>query len=732
MGRKILVYAPINYNIVDGSSIWLQSICRVLSRLPDTQVDLLAFAAPKDLFEPLPGLNRLWMPSHAVFTNSGFPSLARGDVLQPRQACDALLILEQLEDYDYIFVRGSEAAFEIASLAERRAALIAYLTDVDDGLLWNAQKNLQQVERLNHIAETARLLFCQTRSLGALIEHLAPAASTKLSYLPPMVPDEVFQSRSRARDRSDKDRMRMLYAGKFATEWAIEEMLQVQAEMGGDDSVIDLHVYGDKFNRSADGFIDRVKPKLEAQHGFVWHGAVSRNEMLGLMPQFDLGYAYRHTSLEASPEVSTKLIEYAASGVAPVLNRTPTHEAYFGPDYPLYANSYDELRSVLTRAGKGEIDLVQALEYVQPHLAPHKMSNATTRIEQALQRVEPLPVPGRTAPTGRRNLLIVGHDQKFMGDLMANVLTRRDYRINTAKWPRFQAGGEAVTDEGLKWADTIFCEWALANAVHCSRNKQPGQKLIVRFHRFELTTGLPQQIQIGNVDAMVTVSDHMADHLVSAYDWPRDKIFVIPNSIDTQVLDRPKTAHARFNLGVLGALPKLKRLDLAAELLIRLRQRDRRFMLHVKSKLPWDLPWTWNSPEQFRHYAKVFDMVRRNHHLRGAVHFDPHGPDVPQWFQKIGWILSLSDVESFHLAGIEGMASGAVPVVAERPGADQIFPSDQVFADLDKAADHIIEKVSEPDTLQDMSVSMKNEVQMYDKERVMGMWMQLLRDLDAI
>jgi glycosyltransferase involved in cell wall biosynthesis len=53
--------------------------------------------------------------------------------------------------------------------------------------------------------------------------------------------------------------------------------------------------------------------------------------------------------------------------------------------------------------------------------------------------------------------------------------------------------------------------------------------------------------------------------------------------------------------------------------------------------------------------------------------FDDAGPDVPAWLRRIGFMLSTSDDESFHMAPAEGMASRAVPVIRHWPGAETIY-----------------------------------------------------------
>ncbi|MFT6533886.1 MAG: glycosyltransferase involved in cell wall biosynthesis [Limimaricola cinnabarinus] len=740
-GQRILVYAPINTAIVDGSAIWLRSICQTLSQMPDTDVDLLSYAAPRDFAEKLSGVSRQWLPSDRLFTGSGISSLAKGTVLPPLAAGDAIAILERLVSYDYLLVRGRAAAHHMATLPDRRAKLMVYLTDIDEDLLWAAPDS-PEIAKLAETIEAAALVLCQTRHLAAFIEELSPAATPRISILPPMIPDAFFERAPQtARDTATEAAprpLRMIYAGKFATAWAIEEMLDAQDALGGEDSPINLHVYGDKFNASSDGFTERVRPRLEAGRGFVWHGAVSRETLQAELASFDIGYAFRHDTLTGSPEISTKLIEYAASGVAPILNRTPAHVAYFGPHYPLYANSTEQLLARLKALVAGEIDPAKALEFARERIEPHRMSNVARRLETIFERAEPLrPHPPRGAV--RESLLVVGHDLKFMGDLNAKLFNNTHYRTSHVIWPRFQDGGEAETLAAMKSADLIFCEWALGNAVFCARHKQQDQKLVVRFHRFEMTTDFPQRIDIEKVDMVVTVSNHMAAHFRDVYNWPDDKIRVIPNSIDAAGLDRPKTEWSPFNLGMLGALPSLKRLDLAVDLLDLLTQEDSRFRLHVKSKMPWDLPWLWNSTEANKYYSRLFYRIRNNPRLAHQVQFDPHGPDVARWFQKIGWVLSTSDVESFHLAGIEGMASGAIPLVKERLGANQIFPETQVFKGVEAMAEHVMSTIQEmqddtaskasPLSFVERSMPMKDLAARFDHMAVMAQWRDLLDKL---
>jgi len=104
-----------------------------------------------------------------------------------------------------------------------------------------------------------------------------------------------------------------------------------------------------------------------------------------------------------------------------------------------------------------------------------------------------------------------------------------------------------------------------------------------------------------------------------------------------------------------------------------LRREDDRYLLFVKSGMPWEHWWVWQNPAERDHYATALRRVQRSPLLRGAVVFDDAGPDVAAWLRRVGFVLSTSDDESFHVAPAEGMASRAVPVLRHWPGAETIY-----------------------------------------------------------
>lgn len=285
---------------------------------------------------------------------------------------------------------------------------------------------------------------------------------------------------------------------------------------------------------------------------------------------------------------------------------------------------------------------------------------------------------------------IIGYNLKFVRPIVTNLIRNPGIDALIDEWPVFAAKPTAATDEVLAKADVVLCEWCGPNAVYASHNKRPGQRLVVRLHRFELDTDHWKQIDPAQVDRFVTVGNHYRDLVLERTDWPRDKVVVIGNQVDDLQLHRNKLDGAQFNIGMLGASSSRKRLDLAFDLIEKLHRKDSRFRLRVKTALPQDERWVWDNEKERAYFDRELARLDDDP-LRDLVTFDGFGTDVADWFRKIGFILSVSDDESFHLAPAEGMASGSVPVVRNWPGADSVYAPHWVLSDTDEMALQIVD-----------------------------------------
>jgi glycosyltransferase involved in cell wall biosynthesis len=717
---RALVYGDVDLNLIDGSAIWAQGMVQTAARA-GCEVTLVLKAPVRTgrLVDPLRAL-----PGVTVVSPHE-EGLVKGDrPLSSRRAGQVLARLAEERPFDLVVVRGRHVAGKLAGgpLAGR---LWTYLTDVPQtaGEFTGPAKG-----ELRRIADASRLLLCQTEELRGFLEGAVPASAGKSVLFPPVValPDGMT---GRESGPPGRHALKLVYTGKFAPRWNTYEMTRLPRLLAQRGVDAEMHMVGDKIHDDPrdPGFSSRMRRALEGGEGVVWHGGHPRAEAMRLTAACDVGLSWRHPELDASLELSTKVLECGALGVPVVMNRTPMHERLFGADYPLFAATEDDVVDALTLIGKNPDVYTLAVERCREAAAGFGLDAAAERLRGFLAQTFPEPSPivldaaraaaaarsgasradtvrtggtaaHRTAAEGGERKLrvaVAGHDLKFFSRLLDYLRSRPDMEVRVDHWAALKVHDPERSQEMADWADVVVCEWCGPNAIWYAQNKRPGQRLLVRLHRFELYASWPRTLDIDAVDQIICVSPHYADLTRDTTGWPADKITVVPNWVDDPQLDRPKLAGARHHLGMIGVAPARKRLDLALDALEELRREDPRFTLFVKSKLPWDYWWIWEKEEERAHYEQVFRRIRRSPLLAGGVVFDSYGRDVAAWLRRIGFVLSTSDDESFHLAPAEGMASGAVPVLLGWPGADTIYDTRWIHEDPSAIAASIAATVRE-------------------------------------
>ncbi|WP_146067377.1 hypothetical protein [Arthrobacter sp. SX1312] len=357
----------------------------------------------------------------------------------------------------------------------------------------------------------------------------------------------------------------------------------------------------------------------------------------------------------------------------------------------------------------------------------HDSSSDAVRQQFALELSKALPrLSGPEFLGDRSRILFAGHDFKFAGELLGMLAARSDVELRADLWEKQNVQDEARSELLLDWANVIFCEFASHNAVWYSWEKKETQFLVVRFHGYELYSDWIKDVNFANVDMFVFVSEFYRDQVIEALGWPIERTAVIPNAVDALDLQRQKMEGARFHLGIAGIVPILKRPDRALDLLELLLESDRRYTLHIRGRSPWQYKWMWDNLDVRDAYEAFYDRIASNPRLRSRVVFEEFGPDMGRWFQKIGWVLSPSTRETFHLAPVEGMASGAVPVVWQREGANEIFGPTWVHSSTEEAANHIIETNRSTDSFTAASSEAQVRASGYDILPVGDRWLHLL------
>ncbi len=711
--RRILVYGDIDMNVIDGSSIWLQSIAIAFALVPDTSVTLLAKQTieKRELVTPLEGIPNLTVidpRSEGISTTALSP-------FQVRSVVDD----DTLGVFDVIAIRGSRIAQEFARSSVSYQNLWVYLTDIPH---LAEQLRAEDIGGLQRIVASCGIVLCQTEGLRSVFEDLAPQAAGKTWLLPPMVP----QAPSIREPSPISEPIQLVYAGKFAPAWMTLEMCDLPALTAELGVASKVHMVGDKIHRDPEDstYRQRMEQALLESPGVDWLGRMTRADTLCEVARADIGLAWRSQSLSESLELSTKLLEYGAAGVPFILNRTPDHERLLGSDYPLFAETLEDVASRIADCVSDPEIYARSHAAVTGVAAGFSIEQGAVRLQKIMDRACPRKIGAGTTP---HRVLVMSHDFKFFDQLETHLKLDTSLSISRDTWDELATHDPDTSLKLMADAETIICEWCGPNAVFASVNKQEGQRLIVRLHRFELYRDYPRKVVIDAVDAVVAVNDHYRQLIISELGWPEEKVLAIPNWVDVAQLDRGKIGDVRYNLGMIGiAPPTRKRFDRALRILGRLREIDDRYTLFVKSKQPWDYPYMWSDPDERASSLRYVNMLSENDLLNDGVVFDGFGPDVGRWLRKIGFVLSTSDDESFHLSPAEGMASGAVPVVYHWSGAESVYTSQWLHDSENSMVGAIVEATSQEQWLT-QSATAFTEIQSIDLLGVAAAWASLIR-----
>ena len=131
----------------------------------------------------------------------------------------------------------------------------------------------------------------------------------------------------------------------------------------------------------------------------------------------------------------------------------------------------------------------------------------------------------------------------------------------------------------------------------------------------------------------------------------------------------------KYNLAMIGILPKRKGFDKAIDLLISLKKKNPKYKLYIAGKRPDEFPNTKTIPEEREYYKNVDKKIKENN-LEDSVIYSGW-VKTQDFLKNIGYTLSLSDKdypESFHVSPFECMASNGIGLSLEWEGIEYIYP----------------------------------------------------------
>lgn len=686
---RILIYAEVNLNISGGPTLWVSSSAELFGGAEGVDVDVL-FMSPVERRDVIAEVAldrpvRFIDPWTWAATSSAWQRIVERATkrrLSAAGAAEAIGLLHQERTYDLLAIRSMDTCFELCDQPELGRRMWVYAADPEP------YRSSSELLKLKRVLSKCRRFLCQTEEARDAFAAMVPSASAKMSLLPPMIDSIV---RGSERTRNDRP-PRLGYAGKFSKGYYIPEMLDAFRDIRRAIPNAEFHVVGDHF-RSNKVFADEVRHRLCSTPGVIWHGGMSRTETAAILDQVDVASSWRDEQFDANLELSTKVLEYAALGLPVLMNPSSIHRRVFGPAYPGFVETSDEfVDRFLNLVSSPELyrTAVDQLQLTaEAFTIPRRREDLIplAREDAAVLRQKPADLAqgaGRdrqsAGPSHDRSLrvLVTGRDFKFMHPLLTHFEDDDRYELKTESWAERAPRVLTLRPVADPWPDLIFCEWCHANAEWYSWHKHPHQRLIIRLHRFEMTLPYIHSINWDNVDRLIFVTTFYRDRFLEQFPAMEGRAIVIRNMAECGELDREKRPGSEFAMGILGYLPRLKAIHLAFRLLEQLWQHDDRYRLWIKGLQPWQLPWVWRTPEERGYYETLYEEIRRSEAVQGVV-FCPHDREIAEWFTNVGIVLSTSEIESCHLAVVEGMASGAVPVIRGWAGAEWQYPGHSIL-----------------------------------------------------
>lgn len=244
----------------------------------------------------------------------------------------------------------------------------------------------------------------------------------------------------------------------------------------------------------------------------------------------------------------------------------------------------------------------------------------------------------------------------------------------------------------VRGSDVIVADWADKGAVWASVLAPRGARLTIRIHSVDVLSGPVHLVDWSAVDTVIAVSPHIRDvfRTVLGDRVKHVDLQVVTNRILTERFTTDKPDSADWTVGVVGWGQHVKDPVLALEVLAALRARDERWQLKFIGA-----DFRQGQAEHINRYSREFMQRALQPDVVDAVHYSGFTRRLPEHLKDVGYILSTSLRESCPVGVLEGVASGAVPVVREWPvfaelnAAAGLFPDRFVFRTAAEAADII-------------------------------------------
>jgi hypothetical protein len=283
-------------------------------------------------------------------------------------------------------------------------------------------------------------------------------------------------------------------------------------------------------------------------------------------------------------------------------------------------------------------------------------------------------------------------DRRYGNTAVDPVTVRERVAARTGGRPALDSATAAALD-----TDVLFVDWADKGLSLATEHAPERTRVVVRLHGVDTLSAWLHTARWERVDDAIFPSEHLRVATERALDGRLDGVrqHVVANPVDVGRYALPKFAGAEHTLGMVGWAQQVKDPCWTLDLLERLRAEDDRWRLLL---IGADFPMTSGNGVE-SHAAEHFRsrLLSARSGLAEAVDFVGFTTALPEVLRRVGWGVSSSRREGFHIGLVEMAASGAVPIVRDWPvyaqigGAKRLFPDDWVVSGAVSAAEQVLD-----------------------------------------
>lgn len=682
-GRRVLLQSSGNVNIIDGSTIWLISMAELFART-GAHVTLLLNSGIHSTRMLAPIMK---LPTVRVVNPFEGRNVSPSTLLTHEEAAELAVELDREAPFDVVVTRGRAVCDAFARTGRFDGRMWSYVIDLPEA---GANPSGADLLELQEIALASQKMLVQTEDSRSYAEFRVPASVGKCLVTYPVIPDDLKPLPTRRTTRPGQ--LRGVYSGKFAEGWKTLELCELPARVRDLGVDLTISLIGDKFMQFPHNptWRPRMQQAVRTSPGIEWAGGMSREDANAYTRTADIGFSWRSQALDSTHELSTKVLEYCALGVAPVLNGIAAHVELLGPDYPLFVT--EDVRSVeaaLARVARDPDLLDAARERALAAVDYFRMSRAAERIGAALAAA-PRAASTDLASSPPPQTLLVGEHLKS-ARAVHSALATLPTGVRVGDWWSRGRGHEEARKDELHSAASIVLDGAEPYLPWVVSRIRPDQALVVRVAAPSRDLNVLRGPALDRVDAVVVETSGDEEIVLGTYPELAGKVAVIAPAVDTAYFDRADVPGRAFRIGMLDVWPATRRPDAAVRLLRELLDRDPRFSLHLRSSRPWDDPERWEHTGERDYYGALLGLVESDPVLRTRVGFEDEGADLPGWYRTMGWLFQpRRDGGPVDVRTVEAQAAGVIVVSPVESDAVELFGQEQAFEDIPALAKHVL------------------------------------------